>query len=342
MSENFFENPNSTEGIFPPDGYIFDQYTEVQRTFIDKVRASGISEGLKYLRTVEGNDDLTSPARLCVRPEENGSQHTFEISEHEDFSDSFTLSGYEEFEIENLKNGVSYFWRIDGGRTHLLYTLDNEWRFINIDGLHNLRDLGGRKIKVGILYRGCELSGCDFNVTERGKKTLLGQLKIKSELDLRKEYFSKYENGEAVEGVALKQIPYRPYCEIFEEEHREEIRKIMNFLSDESVYPVYFHCMGGADRTGMIALFLEALAGEEEEDIFLDYELTSLSRIYNPQKGVSDTLHRSRNAPYFTEFLKELEKYAKGKGLSEQVKAFLLDSGVSEECINKIVEIIKK
>jgi hypothetical protein len=100
--------------------------------------------------------------------------------------------------------------------------------------------------------------------------------------------------------------------------------------------------MGGADRTGMIALFLEALAGESEEDVFLDYELTSLSRIYNPQNGVCDTVHRSRNAPYFTEFLAELEKYAEGEGLKAQVRAFLLDSGVGEEVIDKIVKIIKK
>lgn len=57
---------------------------------------------------------------------------------------------------------------------------------------------------------------------------------------------------------------------IFEEEYKENICEIMNFFAEESNYPIYFHCMGGADRTRMIALYLQALVGEAEEDIYLD------------------------------------------------------------------------
>ena len=38
--------------------------------------------------------------------------------------------------------------------------------------------------------------------------------------------------------------------------------------------PVYFHCYAGADRTGTIALILEALLGMSQSDIDKDYELT--------------------------------------------------------------------
>ena len=341
MSENYSVKKN-VAGNFPPDGYVFDQYTKVQRGFIDKVRAEGIDEGIKFIGEAPGECDLSFPEKIYVCPEGESDSFVLEISENEDFSDSFIIECNTEGEIENLKNGQRYFWRVDGGETHWFITRDNEWRFINIDGLHNVRDVGGRGIKPGILYRGSEIMGVDFQISERGLHTLRDQLKVKTELDLRKEYVGRYTDSPPAPGVDLKQLPYRPYVEIFEDEHRKGIVKIMDLLSDESVYPVYFHCMGGADRTGMIALYLEALAGESEEDVFLDYELTSLSRIYNPQKGVSDNLHRSRKAPYFTEFLEELAKYAPGQGLAAQVRAFLLDSGVSGECIDKIVKIIKK
>ncbi|MBR1488644.1 MAG: tyrosine-protein phosphatase, partial [Bacteroidales bacterium] len=40
---------------------------------------------------------------------------------------------------------------------------------------------------------------------------------------------------------------------------------------------VAFHCRSGADRTGAVAMILEALLGVRGGDIALDYELTSLS-----------------------------------------------------------------
>ena len=38
---------------------------------------------------------------------------------------------------------------------------------------------------------------------------------------------------------------------------------------------MYFHCIGGADRTGTLAFLIEALLGVNEGDMSKDYELTS-------------------------------------------------------------------
>ena len=202
-----------------------------------------------------------------------------------------------------------------------------------------MRDLGGREIKQGLIFRGSEPEGSNYHITEQGKKVFRDELKIKTELDLRAEYFGNFDSP--VESVELKQIPYRPYMEVFEEQHRQEIVEIMEFLSDENVYPLYFHCKGGADRTGMIALYLQALAGEKEEDIFLDFELTSLARIPRLDAPTTVSGYRSRNNDYFVNFLDELQKYAPSQGLQAQVRAFLKDCGVSDACMDKIVEIIK-
>ena len=329
--------------IFPPDGYVFDTYTQGQRKFIDTVRSSDINTALEWLKAEQGNEDFSCSGRLsfCWSGEEES--YLFELSEKEDLGDAIRVDCKScSCDICNLKVGTTYYWRINGGETHVFKTLQNDWRFISIDGLKNIRDLGGRGIKQGLIYRGSEVHGGTFRITEAGARTLRDELLMKTILDLRIEWLGKYGDSSPVEGVALKQIPYRPYIEIFEEKHRLEIKEIMKFLSDEKNYPVYFHCMGGADRTGMIAIYLEALAGDSPEDIFLDYELTSLAKIYNPEKLVSDNYYRIHTASYFSDFLTELEKCAPGESFNAQIKAFLLESGVSKECLDKVISIVKK
>ena len=325
------------------DGYAFDTLTEVQHRFIDTVYTSCVDDAVAYIKAIEGAVDLSRPMKLLFCWQGDKDNYRFEISEREDFSDSRIIECKERsIEITNLKNGRKYFWRIDGGKVHFFETVDNKWRFINIDGVGNARDVGGRKIKEGLLYRGSEVYGPTFKITSDGIKTMRDELKIKTVLDLRVEWLGRFGDSTPVPGVGLKQIPYRPYIEVFEEKHRQEIKEIFEFLSEEENYPIYFHCMGGADRTGMIAFYLEALAGESEEDIFLDYELTSLSRIYNPQTNVTDAMYRKHIESYFVEFLDELETYAPKGTLREQVRAFLVDCGVTDMTLDKICDIIRK
>lgn len=114
----------------------------------------------------------------------------------------------------------------------------------------------------------------------------------------------------------------------------------MEFLSDESVYPVYIHCRGGADRTGMIALYLRALAGDSDDEINTDYELTALSTYALGGAEGADGF-RSRNAEYYVNFLNKLNEYGEGKPLSVTVRRFLISAGVSPKTLDKIVSIIK-
>ena len=264
----------------------------------------------------------------------------FEFSEYVDFSNSYSVRCNEPFcEIDNLKIGTKYYWRINGGKTQHFFTKDNKIRFIRIDGALNVRDLGGNKIEQGLIYRGSDID-LIYPISERGKETFLDILGIKTEIDLRMEVNG---NRPCIFGnrVVLKSFPYRPYNEIFEAEHRQGICKIMDFLSDENNYPIYIHCIAGADRTGMISLFLRALAGESDDDIHMDYELTSLSTSTYAY-GAQEMDFRTRNGSYYTEFLEMLDIYAPGKSLSEKVRAFLIDCGVTNECLDTILCIIKK
>lgn len=329
--------------IFPEDGYVFDTHTDIQNTFIEKIRTEGTDAALEWLLTVKNNVELSYPRVLSLAWEADGSpSYTAEVSEDADFADPFLTVTTEDTtcEIENLKIGQKYYWRVNGGEARSFSTLANAPRFIHIDGALNVRDIGGERLKQGLLFRGSEIERY-FNITDEGKHVFTNVLKIRTELDLRIECQGTFEKSPAGDTVQLVQLGYRPYMEVFEDVHKAGIVTIMEFLTHEENYPVYVHCMGGADRTGMIALYLRALAGESDDDIHTDYELTGLSTYAG---GQTEGAHgfRNRSASYYVAFLDTLDTYAPGGTLAEKARAFLIDCGVTEAMIEKILEIIKK
>ena len=313
---------------------VFDTQTKYQRKFIAKVKNKGIDVALKWLKK-QGDKDFSIPNKLTLKWKGKKDKYIVEISENVDFTNAQKIiSNKNSCNVENLKIGQTYYWRVDGGKIKSFKTLSNGVRFIHLEGMSNVRDLGGKKIKQGVIFRGSELEGKFNDITANGRYYFENVLKIKSEIDLRALDYTE-KTTSAIDGVKMIKISYRPYIEVFEQQHKEELCEIMEFLSDKDNYPVYFHCIQGADRTGMIALFLKALCGEDEQDVLLDYELTSLGRI--PKLDP-----RSRNFDYFKKFIEELSKYAPNQSLQNKVKAFMLDCGISEESINKTVEILTK
>ncbi len=329
--------------ISPADGFVFDTHTDLQNTFIEKIHTEGTDAALDWLLGVKNDTERSYPRALTLSWAADGSpSYTAEVSETEDFADPFlviTTDGTE-CEIENLKIAQTYFWRVNGGEARSFTTKADAPRFIRIDGALNVRDIGGGKIKQGLLFRGSEIERY-FHITEAGKHVFTDVLGIKTQLDLRIECQGTIEKSPAGESVSLVQLGYRPYMEVFEETHKAGIVTIMELLTHEENYPVYFHCMGGADRTGMIALYLRALAGESDDEIHTDYELTGLST-YAGGQAEGATGFRNRSAPYYAAFLDTLDTYAPGGTLADKVHAFLLDCGVTREQIEKILSIIKK
>jgi len=328
--------------IFPQDGFIFDTHTDIQNTFIEKIHTQSIEAALDWLRTVKNDTERTYPRPLEFRWENDGSEeYAFELAERADFGDSaVTVTRENTLSVENLKIGQKYFWRVNKGEARSFETKSDSPRFIRIDGALNVRDVGGIRIRQGLCYRGSAID-TPFRITEAGRRAFIDQLGIKTQIDLRKDMLGKADGPAPGEPVRLVQLPYRPYREVFEDEHRANIRRIMEFLADESNYPVYFHCMGGADRTGMIALYLRALAGESDDDIHTDYELTALST-YALGAAENAIGFRSRHAPYYTEFLDGIAAYAPGQPLSVSIPAFLESCGVTRECMDRIRRIIMK
>ena len=327
--------------IHPCDGFVFDTHTDVQNEFINRIHCDGIDSALDWLLPVKDGKEISYPRSLLFSWDGEGDTFTLEISLDREFTSPFRITLRDKsYAIENLYIGTTYYWRVNDSEIRTFSTLGNSPRFIKIDGVPNVRDIGGGRIKQGLLYRGGELERC-YEITEQGKDTFVNKLRIKTELDLRLDRVGMLFECPAGETVDLVQLPYRPYDEIFEATHRAGIVRIMNFLADESHYPVFFHCLGGADRTGMIAMFLRAIAGESEEEIHTDYELTSLSAYaMGIAEGVRAQGFRKRTANYYSEMIDKLREYAPGEDFSQQVLCFLFDCGVTPATIDKIRDII--
>ena len=197
-------------------------------------------------------------------------------------------------QVYNLVPGVKYYYKVYDSNDTILKqgtaTPVGPLRWIH-GVTRNMRDLGGWKatlydeysgeyvtksIKYGRLYRGRQLE----SITEDGKAIFLEQLGISVDLDLR-----GYNNNGNPQSVLPESS-----CEYYnikllqflgngdgttEELYRDAIRLIIDKLSLGQ--NIYFHCIGGADRTGTLAFLIEALLGVSESDLSKDYELTTYS-----------------------------------------------------------------
>lgn len=75
--------------------------------------------------------------------------------------------------------------------------------------------------------------------------------------------------------------------------------KVFRVFLDPKNYPIVFHCIGGADRTGTVACLLEALLGVDENNLWMDYLTTGFAGV------VSDARHKE----CFGRVLKDLAKF---------------------------------
>lgn len=282
-------------------------------------------------------DDFSVPAPVEFSWEGDASSYTLLISECEDLSSPIKIEVSEnKASVYNLCIGRTYYWAVssqnDVSQTFSFSTAWDIPRFIKIDGMTNIRDLGGYKIpggriKQGLLYRSAEV---EFT-TPDGIKTI-HDLGIKTEIELR---FEEYESdrGSVLEqhGVTLKKLPIHAYGGCFSEPAKPFVKQIFELLADESNYPVLFHCAAGADRTGSIAFLIEAVLGVYYKQMRTDYELTCLSTTGN----------RTRNENDAAWGLQYLEELCVGDNWQELVYDFLTRIvGISPETIESMRRIL--
>ena len=251
--------------------------------------------------------------------------------------------------IANLEHGRKYFWRVTDGKkfsaVRTFTVADEQPRWVSVPKVTNVRDLGGwktasgKRIRQGLLFRGGQFNPPWTNqpggskITAAGRKVLLEDLKLHTELDLR-------GNGSfTLPGIPrYEMIPFSAYATwggqggqgIFSNTMRRQVKKIFALFADRSAYPLYFHCQGGGDRTGTLAFLLETMLGVSDADCLNDYELSNLS--------VSG--ERTRFSEVWTKFMEKLDTIVPGGSRQAQVCEFLRQCGVSDSMQEKIRSIL--
>lgn len=236
-----------------------------------------------YLQEVDYSDDLTNYSESYIsdyvsmgtdEPEpvrfnwKNIGSRTITVSDPADGRIVYEGDASEQTtEIYNLIPGKKYTYSVDGDISWTSsFTPEGTLRMMNVDGVRNVRDLGGWKadggtVRYGLLYRGAQLDG----ISESGKDCVLNTMGVTVDIDLRggnkntlgfDDYYSF--------GVTMFRLSSL---------YVDAIRQIIQQLAQDKV--VYFHCMYGADRTGTLAFLIEALLGVSESDLSKDFELTS-------------------------------------------------------------------
>ena len=187
-------------------------------------------------------------------------------------------------EVYNLIPGVKYFYEVLDAADEVLtsgnVTPVGPMRMIyGVTG--NVRDLGGwpadgGHIAYGKVYRGAAFSR---RMPESAKDVVRHDLGIGVDLDLRGIKESEAHVGPVIEGIDYVKFPVEKNLGRgtgnTQELYQQAIRAIIGYLGEGKA--VYFHCAGGADRTGTLAFLIEALLGVSESDLSKDYEITTFA-----------------------------------------------------------------
>ena len=224
-----------------------------------------------------------------------------------------------------------------------------------------LRDLGGLKgmdgktVRTGMIFRsGGFNDNAKFKLVDdeekpgkkkrqyygRGKERLTAEARefqvknfgIRTDLDLRSDGECNEMTGSPL-GPQVKWVhnPSSSYGGFHKGDGKEATKRNFALFLDEKNYPIGFHCIAGADRTGSLAYFLEALLGVSDADLCLDWELTAF---HNPN-------HKFAHADRYDKLVAGFGKYP-GANTREKAERYAKSLGFTDEDIAKFRKIMLK
>ena len=160
-------------------------------------------------------------------------------------------------------------------------------------------------------------------LTEEWRQYMCDKLGIKTDIDLRstRERFGLKHSplGEDVMFITMK-TNYHDYARIYTS-GAEDTRQVLKVFFNEANYPIDFHCIGGADRTGTVATLLHGILGLEDDEIWKDYQVTAW------QGGINDSKHLR----WFSAFIDTIKKRHEGATLAERIQKYVIWLGFTEK-----------
>lgn len=211
-------------------------------------------------------------------------------------------------------------------------------RNLYVDGLTNVRDIGGWKtdsgrVKQGMIYR-CGRLNLSYDdtptieITDDGIFMMKEVLEVKLEIDLR-----GYEELGKISASPLgNDVNY--YRESMScggnilTKNVEQIKNIFSFLANEENYPLIVHCNIGTDRTGLIAFLINGLLGVSEDGLYLDYVFSNFGSIGG-----------GRASQVISNYLSIFES-CEGKSLNEKIYNYLSEIGIKTTDMDEMIALM--
>ena len=195
-------------------------------------------------------------------------------------------------QLENLFRARKYRVQLVAGdkvSNSFEFTTGDYPRTITMGGVHNVRDIGGYptsygvRTNQGLIYRGYYIDdksgGHGVNYSAEVQRVQEEVMKIGYEIDLQK---SSETNGRTTSALNSSVTPCSYICKtlisyenFLKQESYTNLPEVMHIIANSNNKHTYFHCWGGADRTGMLAFFINAICGVSYTDLMEDFELTT-------------------------------------------------------------------
>ena len=198
----------------------------------------------------KGNEELSIPLPIHLEWDGGASSYTITIKV-KGSSESLTYTTTtNELDVYNLYSDTTYEWNVNGEAQDDFTTIEG-LRNLYIDGLTNVRDVGGYlvdngKVKQGLLIRSSKLTADDTGeiiITSKGIEELK-RLGIKTELDLRDTAPDDEGNIEqggirasVIDGVNYISFPMKSggnYLQL----NLDVLASLFEILANEDNYPI--------------------------------------------------------------------------------------------------------
>lgn len=239
-------------------------------------------------------------------------------------------------DVTNLLSGEKYAWSVDESEEGHFVTERGEMRNISVPVMTNVRDMGGRinaegkRLRQGLAYRGTAPDDLSKKNLKSELKTIRALLGVKCDIDFRAESVGKFYTSPFGYDVRFELIPFDAYGSTLNDIGRATLRRILEVFADKSSYPIYFHCWAGADRTGTVGAYLDAILGMSDDEILFNYNVTTLANFdcrcwFDGDCG---------------EFQAYLEEVYPKLGIRERLMKNLRLSGISEDTIEAIRKLL--
>ena len=372
-----------TKGVLPSSGNYQDNTGGYRDGTTENVYLDAI--GADYTKGQKSDESKGIEIEFRPVDVLKNKEYTISYSVNEDFSNAKIItSNLTKVYLKNLLVNQKYYVKVtaDGKDSKTMDFVTGDYpRWIDARPMFNVRDMGGymtssgQRIKQGLVYRGGEINsktgwygsqrytddtgktdardGHIVSQTDASKKAFREDMGMINglEIDLRSgSETNGYPSSSgkcnfAVNGdIDYKLIPISSYYSGMQK-NTKEINQLFEAFAQADQHPVYYHCYGGADRTGVVGFMLGAVLGMSYTDLVIDFELTSYSS--NPSRNYRGHL---RNGPWndwpgLVDYLTRTSNNGLGWGTTKTIKQGMEEylkskCGISQTTIDTIRNIM--